>query len=210
MNKNENIANNGNMTYEERIETMKKNLGLKFVEEAKRIIKDAKVIKGLDAKENFNTELNELTFEIEELYPLNYEEFKKEFPRTIELVNTIKGSIVTDSVKKGFVIQGWYVESNVEEIINNIKKNVKDGEKAKEMIALRKDVMEEINRMKKDFDIEWNQDLFWKAWKVKEGEARWNYLKNFKGEKWAQKRIDTIKSIGGLEFVKVLQNEIYE
>ena len=210
MAKNENIANNGNMTYEERIETMKENLGLKFVEEAKRIIKDAKVIKGLDAEENFNTELNELTFELEELYPLNYEEFKKEFPRTIELVKTIKGSIVTDSVKKGFVIQGWYVESNVEEIINNIKKNMKDGEKAKEMIALRKDVMEEINRMKKDFDIEWNQDLFWKTWKIKEGEARWNYLKNYKGEKWAQKRIDTIKNIGGLEFVKILQNEIYE
>lgn len=206
---NENISNNGNMTYEERIETMKKNLGLKFVEEAKKIIKDAKVIKGVDSEENFNTELNELTFELEELYSLNYKEFKKEFPRTIELVETIKGSIVTDSVKKGFVIQGWYVESNVEEIINNIKNNVKDKQKADEMIALRKDVMEEINRMKNDFDIEWNQDLFWKCWKVKEGEARWNYLKNYKGEKWAQKRIDTIKSIGGLEFVKVLQNEIY-
>ena len=42
MAKNENIANNGNMTYEERIEMMKKNLGLKFIEEAKKTIKDAK------------------------------------------------------------------------------------------------------------------------------------------------------------------------
>ena len=74
------------MTYEERIETMKENMGLKFVEQAKAIIKDCKVIKGEDAEENFNKELNELTFEVEEIYPLTYKEFKKEFPKIIELI----------------------------------------------------------------------------------------------------------------------------
>ena len=53
MSKNENISKNSNMTYEQRIETMKENMGLKFVEEAKKIIKDCKVIKGEDAEENF-------------------------------------------------------------------------------------------------------------------------------------------------------------
>ena len=208
MSKNENM-NKENMTYEQRIEAMKTNLGLKFVEEAKKIVKDCKVIKGEDAEENFNTTLNTLTFEVEELYPLTYKEFKKEFPRTIELVETVGGSIVTDSVKKGLVLQGWALETNVNEIINNIKKNVKDEKKREEAITLRKDVMEEISRMKNDFDIEWSQDLFWKCWKIKEGEARWNYLKNTKGEKLAKKRIDTIRKVGGIEFCKLLQEEIY-
>ena len=209
MNKNKNISNNGNMTYEQRIETMKQNMGLKFVEEAKKIIKDCKVIKGEDAEENFNTELNTLTFEVEELYPLTYKEFKKEFPNIIKLVETVGGAIVTDSVKKGLVIQGWAVESNVKEVIDNIKKNIKDTEKAQELISLRENVMEEINRMKKDFEMEWNQDLFWKCWKIKEGEKRWNYLKDFKGETLAKKRIENIKNIGGIEFCKKLQEEIY-
>lgn len=209
MNKNKNISENSNMTYEERIEVMKKNLGLKFVEEGKRIIKDCKVIKGEEALENFNTTLNTLTFEIEELYPLDYKEFKKEFPRTIELVTTVGGSVVNDSVEKGLVLQGWALETNVNEIINNINKNVKDEKKKEELIALRKDVMKEISRMKNDFDIEWSQDLFWKCWKIKEGEARWNFLKNAKGETLAKKRIDSIRKVGGVEFCKVLQEEIY-
>lgn len=209
MAKNENIANNGNMTYEERIEMMKKNLGLKFVEEAKKTIKDAKVIKGELAEEHFNTELNELTFELEELYPLNYREFAKEFPRTIELVKTVGGATVTDNVKKGLVIQSWYVDSNVEEIINNIRRNIKDKDEQEKQIALRKDVQSEIRRMKEEFDIEWNQDLFWKCWKIKEGEARWKFIVNYKGEKLAKKQIESIKKIGGIEFIEALQKEIY-
>ena len=207
--KNENINNNCNMTYEQRIETMKENLGLKFIERAKGIIKDAKVIKGENAYENFNEELNELTFEIEEIYPLNYDEFKKEFPRTIELVETVKGTSVTDSVKKGLVLQGWSLETNVNEIIQRIKKNVKDENQQKESIALRKDVLSEINRMNKDFGIEWCADLFWKCWHIKEGEKRFEFIKKSKGEKEAQKRIDTIKKIGGLDFIEVLKIEVY-
>lgn len=208
MSKNENISKN-NMTYEERIESMKKNMGLKFIEKAKAIIKDAKVIKGEDSLKNFNEELNELTFEIEKIYALDYEEFKKEFPKTIELVETVKGSVVTDSVKKGIVIQGWSVETNVNQIIERIKTNVEDEEQRKKAIALRKNVFEEIKRMKKDFNIEWCTDLFWKCWKIKEGEKRWNYLKNYKGEELAKKRIDNIKKIGGLEFIEVLQKEVF-
>ena len=207
--KNQNISNTENMTYEERIEQMKVNSGLKFVEEAKKVIKDAKVIKGEESRENFNTELNELTFEIEELYPLDYESFAKEFPKTIELVSTISGSVVTDSVKKGLVIQGWALETNVNQVIDNINKNVKNEKKRNDAIQLRLDVMKEISRMEKDFGIEWNQDIFWKCWKIKEGIKRWEFIKNAKGEKLAQKRIDTIKKIGGLEFVEVLQKEIY-
>lgn len=210
MNKNENISNNGNMTYEQRIETMKKNMGLKFIEEAKKIIKDAKVIKGEEAQENFNTELNDLTFEVEELYPLNYEEFSKEFPEIIKLIESVSGSVVVTSVKKGLVIQGWAVESNVEKVINNIKRNVKESEKQKNAIQQRKDVMNEIKRMEEDFGIEWCQDLFWKCWKIKEGVARWDYLVKTKGETLAKKRIDSIKQIGGLEFIEVLQKEVYE
>ena len=206
--KNENINKNENMTYEERIEMMKKNHGLKFVEIAKTIIKNSKVIKGEDAEEHFNKELNELTFEIEEIYPLTYKEFKKEFPKTIELVATVGGSVVVDSVKKGLVLQGWSLETNVSEIINNIKSNVRDEEKAKEAIQLRKDVLEETKKMA-EIDMEWNQDLFWKCWKIKEGEARWKYLVNYKGKKMAKKTIDDIKNIGGLEFIEVLQKEIY-
>lgn len=206
--KNKNLKNE-NMTYEERIDSMKENMGLKFVEKAKNILKDGKVIKGENAKENFNTELNELTFEVEELYPLTYEEFKKEFPKTIELVETVKGSIVTDSVKKGLVLQGWSLETNVNEIIKRINKNVKDSKKAEEAINLRKEVLKETIRMKNEFEMEWCADLFWKCWKIKEGEKRFDYLKNYKGEKVAEKRIKTIKDIGGLEFLKVLQEEIY-
>ena len=207
--KNENINKNENMTYEERIEFMKKNHGLKFVEIAKTIIKNGKVIKGEEARENFNTEVNSLTFEIEELYPLTYEEFKKEFPKTIELVETVKGGIVVDSVKKGLVLQGWTVETNVKEVINNIKNNVKNPKEAEEAIKLREEVLKESQTMKEKFDFEWNQDLFWKAWKIKEGEARWKYLVNYKGEKIAKKTIDDIKNIGGLEFIEALQKEVY-
>lgn len=198
------------MTPEERIQFMKKNLKGNFEEEAKTILKDGKVLKGEEAKENFNTELNGLTFEIEELYPLNYDEFVKEFPRTIELVEQVSGNGVVDAVNDGHVIQGWSVESNVNIIINNIKQNVKDSELAEKQIALRQDVLKEITRMKKDFDIEWSQDLFWKCWKIKEGALRLQQLIEFKGETLAQKRIDTIKQIGGIEFLKVLQKEVYQ
>lgn len=202
--------NKNNMSYEERIETMKENLGLKFTEEAKKIISDCKVIKGEDAEENFNKELNDLTFEIEEIYALDYEQFKEKFPNTIKLIKSVGGSVVTDSVKKGLVLQGWALETNVNKIIENIKKNVKDKEKQKEAITLRKEVMNEIATMKNEYDIDWCQDLFWKCWKIKEGEARWNYLVKQKGEKLARKRINTIKEIGGIEFCKLLQNEVYD
>lgn len=198
------------MTPEERIQFMKKNLKGNFEEEAKTILKDGKVLKGEEAKENFNTELNGLTFEIEELYPLNYDEFVKEFPRTIELVEQVSGNGIVDAVNDGHVIQGWSVESNVNIIINNIKQNVKDPELAEKQITLRQDVLKEITRMKKDFDIEWSQDLFWKCWKIKEGALRLQQLIEFKGETLAQKRIDTIKQIGGIEFLKVLQKEVYQ
>lgn len=197
------------MTPQERIQMMKNNLKGNFEEEAKTIIKDGKILKGEDAKENFNTELNELTFEIEELYPLDYSEFKKEFPRTIELIGKVNGNGVVDAVNKGLVIQGWTVKTNVDQIIKNISANLKDAEKAEEEISLRKDVLAETKRMKEDFDIEWNQDLFWKCWKIKEGEIRFDQLVQFKGEKLANKRIDTLRNIGGLEFLKVLQEEIY-
>ena len=111
--------NKNNMSYEERIETMKENLGLKFTEEAKKIISDCKVIKGEDAEENFNKELNDLTFEIEEIYALDYEQFKEKFPNTIKLIKSVGGSVVTDSVKKGLVLQGWALETNVNKIIEN-------------------------------------------------------------------------------------------
>ncbi len=198
------------MTPEERIQFMKKNLKGNFEEEAKTILKDGKILKGEEAKENFNTELNGLTFEIEELYPLNYDEFAKEFPRTIELVEQVSGNGIVDAVNDGHVIQGWSVESNVNIIINNIKQNVKDPELAEKQITLRQDVFKEITRMKKDFDIEWSQDLFWKCWKIKEGALRLQQLIEFKGETLAQKRIDTIKQIGGIEFLKVLQKEVYQ
>ena len=207
--KNENIANNENMTYEQRIEVMKTNLGNKFKEEGKRIIKDAKVIKGEETEENFNTELNELTFEIEELYPLNYNEFKKEFPKTIELVDTVGGGVVKDAVDKGTVTDGWKVRTNVDETINNIKTNVKDEKVQKDAIQLREDVFSEIQRMEKDFGIEWVGDLFYKCWHIKEGQARWNYLVKTKGEKVAKKKIDNIRKVGGMEFIEVLKEEIY-
>ena len=207
MSKNENISK---MSYEERIETMKENLGLKFKEDAKKIISDCKVIKGEDAEENFNKELNDLTFEIEEIYALDYEQFKEKFPNTIKLIKSVGGNVVTDSVKKGVVLQGWALETNVNKIIENIKKNVKDKQKQDEAITLRKEVMNEISIMKKEYDIEWCQDIFWKCWKIKEGEARWNYLVKQKGEKLARKRINTIKEIGGIEFCKLLQNEVYD
>lgn len=209
MSTNENIANNGNMTHEERIETMKTNLGLKFVEEAKKIIKNSKVIKGEDAETNFNTELNKLTFEVENIYPLNYEEFKTEFPKTIELVKTVTGGIVTDAVKKGLVLQGWSVRTNVDHIISNIMNNIEDEKEKEKEITLRNDVFYEISRMKDEFNIEWSQDLFWKLWKIKEGEARWNFLVKVKGESLAKKTIDDIRKIGGLDFIEVLQKEVY-
>lgn len=209
MSKNENISNNENMTYEERIQLMKKNLGLKFVETGKKTLRDGKVIKGEESLKNFNTEVNELTFEIEELYPLNYEEFKKEFPKTIELVEIVSGGTVVNAVKKGIVISGFSLKTNVDEIIKNIENNVEDEKKRKEAIQLRLDVLNETQRMKDEFNIEWCEDLFWKTWKIKEGEARWNYLVKTKGEKLAKKRIQSIKDIGGLEFLEALQKEIY-
>ena len=197
------------MSHEERIEMMKKNLKTKFVDEAKNILQNGKVLKGEDAKEHFNKELNELTFAIDTLYPLTYDEFANEFPKTIELVNKVNGNNVVDGVNKGLVIQGWSLETNVNEIINNIKENIKDEDIANEEIQLRKDVLAETIRMKEDFNMEWNQDLFWKCWKIKEGESRKAYLKDYLGETLAQKRIDTLKQIGGLEFLKILQKEVY-
>lgn len=197
------------MSHEERIEMMKKNLKTKFVDEAKNILQNGKVLKGEDAKEHFNKELNELTFAIDTLYPLTYDEFANEFPKTIELVNKVNGNNVVDGVNKGLVIQGWSLETNVNEIINNIKENIKDKDIANEEIQLRKDVLAETIRMKEDFNMEWNQDLFWKCWKIKEGESRKAYLKDYLGETLAQKRIDTLKEIGGLEFLKILQKEVY-
>ena len=197
------------MSHEERIEMMKKNLKTKFVDEAKNILQNGKVLKGEDAKEHFNKELNELTFAIDTLYPLTYDEFANEFPKTIELVNKVNGNNVVDGVNKGLVIQGWSLDTNVNEIINNIKENIKDKDIANEEIQLRKDVLAETKRMKEDFNMEWNQDLFWKCWKIKEGETRKAYLKDYLGKTLAQKRIDTLKEIGGLEFLKILQKEVY-
>lgn len=198
------------MTPEERIEVMKNNLQSKFEDEAKTILKDGKVLKAEEAKKNFNTELNELTFEIDKLYPLDYEEFKSNFPKTIELVQKVNGNNVVDAVNKGLVIQGWAVKSNVETIIENIKNNVQDKEKAKEEISLRNSVYNEIQTMKEKFDIEWCQDLFWKTWKIKEGEKRMEQLIEFRGEDLAQKRIDNLKQIGGLNFLSILQKEVYQ
>ena len=198
------------MTPEERISMMKENLGTKFIDEGKNILRDGKVLKGREALENFNHELNELTFELEELYPLNYEEFKTNFPKTIELVKKVSGNMVVDAVNKGLVIQGWSEKTNVDKITDNIKKNIKDSERANEEIQLRNDVLKEISRMKEDFEIEWSQDLFWKCWKIKEGEIRMQQLKEFKGEDLANKRIQTLEKIGGLDFLRVLQKEVYQ
>lgn len=198
------------MTPEERISMMKENLGTKFIDEGKNILRDGKVLKGKEALENFNHELNELTFELEELYPLNYEEFKTNFPKTIELVKKVSGNMVVDAVNKGLVIQGWSEKTNVDKITENIKKNIKDSERAEEEIQLRNDVLKEISRMKEDFEIEWSQDLFWKCWKIKEGEIRMQQLKEFKGEDLANKRIQTLEEIGGLDFLRVLQKEVYQ
>lgn len=132
------------MSHEERIEIMKKNLGTRFEEEARKILADGKILKGNEAFENFNKELNELTFEMEQLYPLTYPEFKEAFPRTIELVSKVNGNKIVDAVNKGLVLQGWSEESNVNEIIANIKENIIDEDKAKKEISLRKDVMNEI------------------------------------------------------------------
>ena len=197
------------MTFEERISLMRENLGNDFVTEAKKILGDGKVLKGEIAKETFNTELNELTFEIEELYPLDYETFKANFPNTIKLVEKVPGNNILDNVNKGFVIQSWNTKTNVDQIIENIKKNVTDADKAQEEIKLRENVFEEIQTMKKEFDIEWSQDLFWKCWKIKEGERKMSELIQLKGEKLAQKRINTIKEIGGIDFLKELQKEVY-
>lgn len=209
MSKNENISKNSNMTYEQRIETMKENLGLKFVEEAKKVIKNGKVIKGENAKETFNTQVNKLTFEVEEIYPLNYEQFKEKFPRTIELVNTVTGGMVNDGVKKGLVLQGWSVRTNVDEIIENIKENIENKEEQEREITLRNDAFDEINEMKEKYEIDWSGDLFYKLWNIKEGEARWNFLVKTKGETLAKKEIDNIRNVGGLEFIKALQQEVY-
>ena len=198
------------MTPEERISMMKENLGTKFIDEGKNILRDGKVLKGREALENFNHELNELTFELEELYPLNYEEFKTNFPKTIELVKKVSGNMVVDAVNKGLVIQGWSEKTNVDKITDNIKKNIKDSERANEEIQLRNDALKEISRMKEDFEIEWSQDLFWKCWKIKEGEIRMQQLKEFKGEDLANKRIQTLEKIGGLDFLRVLQKEVYQ
>lgn len=204
------MATKKQMTPEERIEMMKENLGTKFVDEGKTVLKDGKILKGEEAEENFNTELNELTFEIEQLYPLDYEQFKAEFPKTIELVRKVTGNNVVNAVNKGLVLQGWALRTNVDEVIGNIKKNIKDSDKAKEEISLREDVFDEIQRMKEDFDIEWSQDLFWKCWKIKEGQLRREQLVELKGKDLADKRIQTLKNIGGLDFLKVLQAEIYQ
>ena len=197
------------MSHEERIEIMKKNLGTRFEEEARKILADGKILKGNEAFENFNKELNELTFEMEQLYPLTYPEFKEAFPRTIELVSKVNGNKIVDAVNKGLVLQGWSEESNVNEIIANIKENIIDEDKAKKEISLRKDVMNEIARMKEEYDIDWCQDLFWKCWKIKEGNKRFDDLHKMKGQTLANKRIETLKNIGGIEFFKVLQKEVY-
>lgn len=200
---------NKEMTFEERISMMKENLGSEFEDKAKVILKNGKVLKGEDSKENFNTELNELTFEIEQLYPLTYNEFKKKFPATIELVQKVNGSAVVNAVNKGTVLQGWSVESNVNQIINNIKNNVKDSKKAETEILLRQNVLTEIKEMKEEHEIDWCADLFWKCWKIKEGEERFEYLKECEGETNAKNTIDNLKRVGGLEFLKVLQKEVY-
>lgn len=197
------------MTPEERISIMKENLGTSFVEEAKTILQDGKILKGEDARKNFNTELNELTFAIEELYPLAYEEFKKEFPKTVELTSKVSGNSVVKGVNDGIVINGWSDAALVTSVINNIKNNVSDTEAAEKEITLRKEVLSEIGRMKTDFNIEWCNDLFWKIWKITQGESRFEKLKADKGEELANKRIETLKEIGGLKFLKVLQDEVY-
>lgn len=197
------------ITPEARIEMMKNNLGTKFTEEAKTILKDGKILKGEEAREHFNTELNELTFALETLYPLNYDEFKEAYANIIALIDTVSGNNVVNAVQKGHVVQGWSLKSNVDNIINNIKENVKDPERAQAEITLRKAVLEEITAMKEEYEIEWNQDLFWKCWKIKEGEIRLEQLIEFKGEQLAQKRIQTLKDCGGLDFLALLQKEVY-
>ena len=197
------------MDFNERISIMKENLGNNFKDEGKKILADGKILKGRDAKENFNTELNQLTFEIEELYPLNYEEFKANFPNTIALVNTVQSINVIDAVNKGLVIQGLAVKTNVDKTIENIKENIKDPEKAQIEIDLRNNVFKEIQRMKDDFEIEWCEDIFWKCWKIKEGEKQFENLLKQKGETLTEKRIKTIENIGGIEFLKALQKEVY-
>lgn len=200
---------NKEMTFEERIDMMRENLGTQFEEKAKIILKNGKVLKGEEAEENFNTQLNELTFEIEELYPLNYQQFKEEFPSVIQLIQKVTGNIVVDAVNKGLVLQGWNLESNVEKTIENINNNVKDPERAKDEIALRKAVFNEIKTMKEEHGIDWCADLFWKCWKVKEGESRFNYLVEYEGETLAKKTINNLKKVGGLQFLEVLQKEVY-
>ena len=68
---------------------------------------------------------------------------------------------------------------------------------------------DEITRMKEEYNIEWCQDLFWKCWKIKEGANQFEALKKFKGEQLAIKRVNTLKDIGGIEFLSLLQKEVY-
>ena len=208
MSKNENINKNVN-SYEEIIAKMQEKMGIKFVENAKEILKNGKVLKGEDKKTNFNTELDEITYELEEIYPLNYEEFAKEFPNVIKNVERVKGSVVMKSVEKGLVIQGWSVRTNVDQIIENAKKNIDNESKRNEAIELANATYEECQRMKEEFGIEWCEDLFWKCYSIKEGQARWNYLVKMKGEKVAEKKIKSIRKQGGIEFIRALQDVIY-
>lgn len=197
------------ITPEARIELLKENLGSNFEEEAKIVLRDGKILKGKDSEKNFDTQLNKLTFAFETIYPLSYSEFKANFPKTIELVDKINGTDVVDGVNKGYVLNGWSERNNVDEIIKNIKENIEDPKEAEEEILLRNKVFEEIGRMKEDFKIDWCSDLFWKLWKIKEGDRVWKTLIQEKGEELAKKRVETIIECGGLKFLNLLQKEVY-
>lgn len=196
-------------TPEERIQLLKENLGSKFKDEAKLVIRDGKVLKGKESEEHFDTQLNKLTFARETIYPLNYNQFKTEFPKTIELVSKVEGSDVIDGINNGYVLNGWSERNNVDEIIENIKENIEDQEQADAEILLREEVFNEIKKMKEAFQIDWCADLFLKTWKIQEGIRVWKILISEKGETLAKKRIKTIEDCGGLPFLELLQKEVY-
>ena len=217
--KNKNICNVGHLYdlegtefegYMPMIEEMANKMGMKFIENCKTIINNGKVVKGENRYNDFNTELDEITYEIEEIYPIDYDTFKEEFPNTIRNVERIGGGVVYKKVERGDVIQGWSVKSNVDATIERAKIRLSEfPKKQKEAVELAEKTFEETQRMKEEYDIEWCSDLFWKIYAIKEGKARWNYLVKQKGEKQAKKIVQNIKDKGGEEFIKALSIVVY-
>lgn len=181
-----------------------------FEKAAQKLMDGRKVLKGEKAQTEFKYEYDEILEEIEVIRDYEIEELKTIIPKTWNFISKVKGSSIFKSIKKGKLVDGLVLETNVEKKIKDIEENpILDENQKESKIQLRKDIKAEIENFKEEKGEEWVQDTVWKIWQVAEMERVKSELIAKKGQAGFEKYMEKCRAIG-LEKLNQIADKLYD